>query len=127
MGLRSMAVSLSTYKEPDFGVAARFAAKLVLELPNLQLPGGVCLNVNVPSLPENQIKGVLLTRQEKGVLVERYERRVDAPGRIFITGWRESTPIGIWSRAPTSGRWKTDISPLRPSINDLTITPVWKC
>lgn len=83
MGIRSMAVSLSTYREPDFGVAARFAARLAQDLPRLQLPQGVCLNVNVPSLPENQIKGVLLTRQEDGVLVERYERRVDPRENIY--------------------------------------------
>lgn len=83
MGIRSMAVSLHTYKEPDFSAAARFAARLVPELPGLDLPEGVCLNVNVPSLPENQIKGVLLTRQENGVLVEQYERRVDPRENIY--------------------------------------------
>jgi 5'-nucleotidase len=97
MGIRSMAVSLSTYKEPDFGVAARFAARLVLELPRSNLPEGVCLNVNVPSLPENQIKGVRLTRQEDGVLVERYERRVDPRENIYywlagINSHRQSVP-----------------------------------
>ncbi len=84
MGLRSMAVSLSTYKEPDFSAAARFAARLAPKLPLLNLPPGVCLNVNVPALPENQIKGVLLTRQEKGVLVERYERRIDPRENIYF-------------------------------------------
>jgi 5'/3'-nucleotidase len=83
MGLRSMAVSLSTYREPDFGVAARFAARLALEIKEINLPEGVCLNVNVPSLPENQIKGVILTRQEDGVLVEHYEKRVDPRENIY--------------------------------------------
>ena len=40
MGIKSMAVSLSTYKEPDFGVAARFAARLAPELSALEPPGG---------------------------------------------------------------------------------------
>ena len=83
MGLRSMAVSLSTYREPDFGVAARFAARLAPEVHQMNLPEGVCLNINVPSLPENQIKGVLLTRQENGVLVEHFERRVDPRENIY--------------------------------------------
>lgn len=83
MGLRSMALSLSTFREPDFGAAARFGARLAAQLPALRLPAGVCLNVNVPSLPENQIKGVMLTRQENGVLVERYERRVDPRENIY--------------------------------------------
>ena len=83
MGLRSMAVSLSTYRETDFGVAARFAARLAPEVQQMNLPNGVCLNINVPSLPENQIKGVLLTRQENGVLVEHFERRVDPRENIY--------------------------------------------
>jgi len=84
MGLKAMAVSLSTYKEPDFSGAARFAARMVPKLPELRLPEGVCLNVNVPALPENQIKGVLLTRQEKGILVERYEKRIDPRENIYF-------------------------------------------
>ena len=83
MGIRAMAVSLSTFREADFRVAANFAARLAQELPGLHLPAGVCLNVNVPSLPENQIKGVLVTRQENGLLVERYERRVDPRENIY--------------------------------------------
>ncbi|WP_449243926.1 5'/3'-nucleotidase SurE [Desulfobacca acetoxidans] len=84
MGLRSMAVSLCTYREPDFTAAASFAARLAPQLPHLNLPTGVCLNVNIPDLPENQIKGVLLTRQEKGVLMEKYERRIDPRENIYF-------------------------------------------
>ncbi|MGQ9921881.1 MAG: 5'/3'-nucleotidase SurE [Desulfobacca sp.] len=83
MGIRAMAVSLSTFREADFQVAAHCAARLVQELPHLPLPPRVCLNVNVPSLPANQIKGVMLTRQENGLLVERYERRVDPRENIY--------------------------------------------
>ncbi len=83
MGIRALAISLSTFREPDFRVAGRCAARLVQELPHLPLPPRVCLNVNVPALPENQIKGIMLTRQENGLLVERYERRVDPRENIY--------------------------------------------
>ncbi len=83
MGIKSIAVSLGTYREPDFGVAARFVGRLIPQVEQMELPEGVCININVPPLPENQIKGVLLTRQENGVLVEHYERRVDPRENIY--------------------------------------------
>lgn len=83
MGLKAMAVSLATYKEPDFSVAAAIAAKLAGRLPELPLPAGVCLNVNVPALPAHEIKGLLWTRQERSIQVERFERRVDPRENVY--------------------------------------------
>lgn len=83
MGLKAMAVSLATYKEPDFSVAAATAAALTREFPALPLPPGVCLNVNVPALPAAEIKGLFWTRQERGIQVEHFERRVDPRENVY--------------------------------------------
>ncbi len=83
LGLRALAISLDTYKEPDFSGAARFAGRLARQLPSLHLPPGVSLNVNVPAIPPGLIKGVMLTRQDTSCLAERFERRVDPRENIY--------------------------------------------
>ena len=43
----------------------------------------ICLNVNLPNLPSEQVRGIKFTRQDVGPLVEHFERRVDPRERIY--------------------------------------------
>jgi 5'-nucleotidase len=83
LGFRAVAFSLNTYNNPDFSVAASFAHQLLTRLPELPLAPDVCLNVNVPALPRDQIKGVIITRQDHYRLVEHFERRIDPRQNIY--------------------------------------------
>jgi 5'-nucleotidase len=89
MGVPSMAVSLDSFDgNADFSVAAKFARKIaafmVKEHPLKHVP----MNINVPALPETEIKGVVVTRQGRARLIESYERRVDPRENIYywLTG-----------------------------------------
>jgi 5'-nucleotidase len=62
LGFRAAAISLSTRKDPDFGPAARFGRRLVEFLKETDLPPGTFLNVNVPNVGEEKVKGTRLTR-----------------------------------------------------------------
>jgi len=84
MGVKAAAVSLNAYKNADFPEAARVFCRLFLRLQ--KWPGwsnGVCLNVNLPALPRDQIRGVKIVRQEVAPLVEHFERRVDPRERVY--------------------------------------------
>lgn len=83
LGVRAMAVSLNTYKEVDFAMAARLTRKLLTQLQDWPLPAKVCLNINLPALPPERIKGVRLTRQNTGRLVEHFQRRVDPREHVY--------------------------------------------
>jgi len=85
LGIPAIAVSIDTYEKADFTPAATFAKKLAKKVIKMKLPSGVCLNVNVPSLPLNQIKGVALTRQATIPLRDRFEKRVDP--RLHVYYW----------------------------------------
>ena len=64
LGIPSIAISLATYApNPDFTFAAKFAVKLAEFVFKNALPKGTLLNVNIPPVPENEIKGVLVTHQ----------------------------------------------------------------
>jgi 5'-nucleotidase len=47
------------------------------------LPGGSALNVNIPRLPADQIKGIRVCRQAKAAWVDSLERRTDPIGRPY--------------------------------------------
>jgi 5'-nucleotidase len=88
LGVPSFAISLTTYQDPDFTYAAKFAKKLASVLLEKGLPRGVCLNVNVPAIAEKEIQGVSITRQGQAVFEEKFDRRVDPHGRVYywLTG-----------------------------------------
>ncbi len=67
----------------DFDPAARFAAKLALELMERKLPPNTLLNVNVPAVGGNEITGVEVTHQGKREYVDRIDARVDPTGRAY--------------------------------------------
>jgi len=114
LGLPAVAVSLATYENPDFSHAADFAASLVGRLPELHLAPYVCLNVNVPALPRDQIDGVAWIKQCQIGIRERFSRRHDPRGKVYY--WYETEgPID----APEPD---TDVSQL--GRQRITITPI---
>ncbi len=91
-GIPSIAVSLTTYKPADFGVAAAFARRLTRQVLVHGLPRGTLLNVNVPPLPKSRIKGVKVTRQGRAVWIDTFEARRDPANKEYywLTGGLEN-------------------------------------
>jgi len=88
LGISSIAVSLTTYEEADFSYAARFAARLALLVADKSLPEGTLLNVNIPAVPENQIRGVKITKQGTSKWDDTFDVRRDPSNReyFWLTG-----------------------------------------
>lgn len=81
-----IAVSLDSkpgHGELDYGPAALAAAKVAAQVSAQGLPPGVLLNINVPCLPENEIKGVQITRQGLRVYRDALDARNDPRGRPY--------------------------------------------
>lgn len=62
MGLPAIAVSLASHQPQHYVTAAQITAQLVKKLQTETLPAQTLLNVNVPDLPLDQIKGIEITR-----------------------------------------------------------------
>ncbi len=64
LGLPAIAVSLciDAHSPRNFASAARIAANLVERLVRGPPPGAMILNLNVPDLPEGQLRGIRVTR-----------------------------------------------------------------
>jgi 5'-nucleotidase len=88
LGIPSIAMSLTTHEEYDFGVAARFAKRIALLVMERGLPKGTLLNVNVPAVPESEIKGVMVTEQGKSSWDDTFDVRRDPSNREYywLTG-----------------------------------------
>ncbi len=67
----------------DFVPAARLARRVVAQVLNIGLTPNLLLNVNIPYLTEDRIKGIVVTRQGLRVYRDRLDRRVDPRGRPY--------------------------------------------
>lgn len=62
LGLPTIAISLVARDARHFQTAARIASELVMRLRRSPLHGSMILNVNVPDLPYEQLRGIRATR-----------------------------------------------------------------
>ena len=83
LGIPSIAVSLATFTHPDFSYAARFTRKLATAVLAKGLPDKTLLNVNIPNIPEDKIKGVAITQQGESRVEERFEKRTDPRNQTY--------------------------------------------
>lgn len=88
-GIPSIGFSLCDFSyNADFS-ASRVIARTVIEraLSN-KIPDGTLLNVNIPKLPVDELKGIKITRQANGRWVEEFDERTDPHGRKYywLTG-----------------------------------------
>lgn len=83
LGLRAIAVSDVAYVPRHMqtaGVVARRVAERVLECG---LPPDTMLNVNVPDVPSDQVKGYRITRMGRRHYQDEIVRREDPRGRVY--------------------------------------------
>ncbi|HEY8394739.1 MAG TPA: 5'/3'-nucleotidase SurE [Thermaerobacter sp.] len=114
LGAPAIAVSLATWENPDYTLAASFTAELVDMVVERGLPPGVLLNVNIPPARGNTAAGVAITRLSRRSYRDRFERRVDPRGRAYY--WLAGEPVD--DPQPPD----TDIGAVRAGL--ISITPL---
>ena len=82
-GIPAIAISLDSFESSNFNFAAKFGAKLTKIILKNGLPDGVALNVNIPAVPESEVKGVSITRQGKSRVIETFDKRVDPRNNTY--------------------------------------------
>ncbi|MDH7514365.1 MAG: 5'/3'-nucleotidase SurE [Bacteroidota bacterium] len=84
LGIPSMAVSIATHAlDADLRAAMYYARKIAAFILAHGLPAGTLLNVNVPAVPRERIKGIAITRQGKSWWDDGFEARTDPNGRTY--------------------------------------------
>ena len=83
LGVPAIAVSLVGREPFDFAAAAAFTRRLADAVLRDRFPPDTLLNVNVPSLPADEIKGFALTRQGKRRYGDAIVEKVDPRGKKY--------------------------------------------
>ncbi|MDR3235549.1 MAG: 5'/3'-nucleotidase SurE [Prevotellaceae bacterium] len=80
----SAGFSINSYlSSPDFSACIRYGRQIIDTMTAHPFDNHTFLNINFPALPYEQIKGVRLCRQLRGVWAEEFEKRIDPHGEDY--------------------------------------------
>jgi len=83
MGVRSAAFSLLLGNDMDYAYAGKVAVEVAKIILENDLPCNTLINVNIPNVPEKQIRGMKVTRLGRRRYSKNYEKRQDPRGRTY--------------------------------------------
>jgi 5'-nucleotidase len=120
LGIPSIAVSLTTYLEVDFSYAAKFTSRLALLVARNGVPEGTLLNVNVPAVPENEIRGVMVTKQGSSKWDDTFDVRRDPANReyFWLTGRMAVTDTELDADVIAIRNNFVSVTPIRYELTD---------
>jgi 5'-nucleotidase len=123
-GVAGIAFSLHTPADlhgiPDYLPAARIALRIVSAVIENDILSNLLLNVNIPYLPDEQIKGILISRQGLRVYRDRLDRRYDPRGKPYYWIGGEA-PTAVPDEGTDFGaleRGYVSITPLQLDLTD---------
>lgn len=83
-GIPAIGFSLCDYKwSANFEASKSFVKTITENVLQHGLPPGVVLNVNIPNLPKDAIKGIKVCRQAKAKWEEEFDKRTNPNGRDY--------------------------------------------
>jgi 5'-nucleotidase len=88
-GIPAIGFSLLDFsKNADFSATIPYIREITLKVLDNGIDKNTCLNVNIPRLPLDEIKGIRICRQNKGVWREEFDKRLDPNNREYywLTG-----------------------------------------
>jgi 5'-nucleotidase len=115
----SVGLSINTHADdPDFEGTIFYGRKVIDWVLADGLKRGIYLNVNVPAIPKDQIRGIRMARQGAGRWVREFDHRVTLRGKHYF--WMViSRTRSPWARPmPTTTWWIPDtcrLSRTRPT------------
>lgn len=84
LGIPAIGFSLMDFSmEANFNPSKKYVKKITQEVLKNGLPKGVVLNVNIPKLGENEIRGVKVCRQANAHWIGIFDKRTNPLGRDY--------------------------------------------
>ncbi len=83
LGVDAIAFSLNAWTGGHFEAAGQYARRIARIVLEKSLPPGILLNVNVPDLPADEIKGIAVTSQARSRWEESFVERKDPFDRPY--------------------------------------------
>ena len=118
LGISAVAFSLGAWSGGDFDAPQEFIRRIVRTVIANPLPEGVLLNVNIPDVLEEDIKGIRVTRQAESRWQESFVQRTDPANRPYywITGEFINLDEGIDTDLVALADGWISVTPLRPDL-----------
>ncbi|MCL1667584.1 5'/3'-nucleotidase SurE [Elizabethkingia ursingii] len=83
-GLQAIGFSLLDFSwDADFSQAKTFIQNIVKKVLENPIPKGIVLNVNIPKLPADEIKGIKVCKQANAKWEENFDERVNPHGKKY--------------------------------------------
>ncbi len=121
-GYPTIAVSMDAYSDWKFETASNFISSLVTRFMQgeIELDSKLFLNVNVPNLAEDEIKGVAFTRQGRRIYTDELFKRQDPRGGTYywIGGDRPGGEAAEGTDIEAVSQGKISITPLMLDLTD---------
>lgn len=75
--------------DADFSASEQVVREVIGKVLDEGLPDGICLNVNIPAVKKEEIKGIKICKQANGYWKEEFEKRCDPMGHDYywLTGF----------------------------------------
>lgn len=125
-GIPGMAISLDSPENHlgviDYKPAAQIARRIAESLLSEGFPTGTVINVNVPYLTDDQIKGIRITRQGMRVYRDQLVRRADPRKQPYYWIGGEA-PTGVLEAGTDYAAIKNGFVSITPLHLDLTSYP----
>lgn len=119
--ITSVGFSLNSFSPAaDFSACGNYIRKICTSLLSEPLPVGICLNVNIPAIPDSEIRGIRISRQARGNWQEEFEKRKDPMGKTYY--WLTGNFINHEPEAEDTDEWalKNGYVSVVPVATDMT-------
>ena len=83
MGVPSAAFSLVLADKMYYSLAGKVAVEVIKKLADMNLAPSTLVNVNIPNVTKEQLKGIKVTRLGKRRYSKNYEKRQDPRGKTY--------------------------------------------
>ena len=93
LGIDAIAFSLCAWEGGNYDTAAYYARKIAENVLQEGLPEGVLLNVNIPAIPKEEIKGIAATRLARSRWEETFSKRIDPFNQPYY--WISGTFVNL--------------------------------
>lgn len=114
LGIPAIAFSYCRWGSGDFEASGRVAQRIVRQVLANDWPPGILLNVNIPDIPFEQMKGVMITRQAQARWEEQFAERMDPFNRPYY--WLSGTFVNM-DEGTNTDLWAID-------NNWVSVTPI---
>lgn len=119
-GIPAIGFSLLDYNwNANFEAAKPFVKTITKNVLQNGLPEGVVLNVNIPNIEKNSIRGIKVCRQAKGNWEEAFDKRKNPQGKDYY--WLSGKFVNLDNKNDTD-EWalKNNYVSVVPTLFDLT-------